>query len=117
MIGDRILCGFALCLIATLMGAANAFTDAVQTGAEFELQQLFRGGTEDERGGGRLPNVVVAKDGTVVVCYGATGGEEMDTTHSVTGQYKKGDKKKTEDKKKKKTKSSEGTADDVDDLF
>lgn len=54
--------------------------------------------------------------------HGGPGGEEMDTTHSVTGQYKKGDKKKEEKKKKEKEKekepeTTEGTADDIDDLF
>jgi len=41
--------------------------------AKLELQELFSGGN---RKGGRLPNVVVATNGTVIVCYGATGGAD-----------------------------------------
>ena len=48
--------------------------DAFQGEAKFDIQQLFTGGTPDQRGGGRLPNVVVATDGTVLATYGGTGG-------------------------------------------
>ncbi len=40
--------------------------DPFQGEAKFELQQVFQGG--------RLPNVTVATDGTVLVTWGATGG-------------------------------------------
>lgn len=43
-------------------------------GAKFEIQKVFTGGVSGKRGGGRLPNVVVATDGTVLATHGATGG-------------------------------------------
>ena len=41
----------------------------------FQIAQLFSGGVEGKRGGGRLPNIVTAMDGSFVATYGATGGQ------------------------------------------
>lgn len=41
----------------------------------FKIAQLFSGGVEGKRGGGRLPNIVTAMDGSFVATYGATGGQ------------------------------------------
>lgn len=54
----------------------EGFVDPFLGEPKFDIQTLYSGGTEADQdtGGGRLPNVVVATDGTVVACYGATGG-------------------------------------------
>lgn len=60
--------------MAAAFVTAEGPMDAFRGEAKFDIQQLFAGGTAAQRGGGRLPNVVVATDGTALATHGATGG-------------------------------------------